>query len=57
MIVHKVFRQDDSGRERIEAALKKFFYPRLRAPDEQHTAHRPREEATVKDTGKDSQKP
>jgi len=27
MIVHKVFRQDDSGRKRMEAALKKFFYP------------------------------
>ena len=57
MIVHKVFRQDDSGRKQMEAALKKFFYPQLRAPDEQQTVRRPQEETAEKDTGKDLKKP
>jgi|GEM_PF-6343184 len=56
MIVRKVFRQDDSGRELIEAALKKFFYPRCPVPDEQQTVPRPQGYTTVKNTGKESQK-
>lgn len=40
MIVRKVFRPDDSGRERIEAALKKFFYPESRDVDAEHTENR-----------------
>lgn len=53
MIVRKVFRPDDSGRERIEAALKKFFYPENRVPDEEYTGHRPPGDLSVKNTGKD----
>lgn len=36
MIVRKVFDNNQGDRERIEAALKKFFYPEIPAQDPEY---------------------